>query len=141
MSSSIFERYRLPFVRFRVLPSSFFNGVHPLPIRIIIRPLRTASFYASSYTLVACDRARRARKSRSLISSIDGASQPSASHFSVNGLGKLGRFVRSCKMKLRDKGQMERAEENCVKKMRHFERELRRTFFLLTTTGENGSQR
>lgn len=28
------------------LPSSFFNRVHPLPIRIIIRPLRTASFYA-----------------------------------------------------------------------------------------------
>jgi len=45
-SSSIFERYRLSLTCFRRLSSSFFNGVHPLPIRIIIRPLRTASFYA-----------------------------------------------------------------------------------------------
>ena len=47
-----------------------------------------------------------------------------ALHVPVNGLGKLGRFARSYKMKLRDDGQMKR-QENHVKKMQnYFEEEL-----------------
>jgi len=103
------------------LSSSFFNGVHPLPIRIIIHPLRTASFYAIHFGgLRPCSTSPKI----TVVGIIDRRCF-ATERFSVNGLGKLGRFVRSCKMKFRDDGQMKR-QGNYVKKMKYyFERELR----------------
>lgn len=106
------------------LSSSFFNGVHPLPIRIIIRSLRTASLYAIHFGgLRPCS----ASPKITVVDIIDRRClQPSASRSPVNGLGKLGRFARSCKMKFRDEGQME-WQENRVRKMQYyFEQDLRR---------------